>query len=105
MEKSFIGEKFHGMRVEVIDEEHESGYNMLKVYGYGYKHKGEREIYLGKHDVIELEHKNSPKFCIDSTKPNSEFEIRIDEKMFELIWNSDSIRFKVLEFGDWGINE
>ena len=98
--ESHIGKRFHGIRIEVTDKEHNSGYNILKVYGYGYKHIGEKEIYLGEYDVVQLEQKNASDISIDSTKVNSEFEIRIGDKSFEVTWNCDSIRFKIINFDE-----
>lgn len=94
-----IGQRFHGIRVEVTEDIHDSGYNMLKVYGYGFERydNPDNEIYLGEFDVIGFEQsENRPSFSIDSTKPNSEFEVRIMNKMFELTWAMESIRFKIL---------
>ena len=108
VEESHIGERFHGIRVEVTEEEHNSGCNMLRVYGYGYEYyenKRDKEVNLGLHDVINIEQENASDFCIDSCKPDSEFELRITNKMFEVVWNSESIRFKILKFEDIDIPE
>ena len=89
---------FHGIKIVAKEREHESGYKMLDVHGYDFNRK--KYVYLGEHDVVNIEQKNASSIAIDSVKAGSEFEIRCMGEGLKVEWNSDSIRFKVVEFED-----
>ena len=85
---------FNEIRIKVLDEIHDSGYNMLEVYGY----KDNEKFYLGNHDVVNLEQENSSDMAIDSINPGSEFNLRVSGNLFVLIWDMESIKFRIMTY-------
>lgn len=88
-----VGKKLHRIRIISQEEDHESGYKILCVYGINQKSyisDTEDWEYLGMHDVVRIDD-----ITIDSGVSGSEVEIATPGDSFEITMNNQLYTFEI----------